>query len=89
MAGDNASKLDPGCLFYVSICITKILCTCVVLFFKVYCTTYVFLAHRKIVRQKTVFSTWDSIQPDAAPVDLDEEYPYVKFGCKIIYVELL
>uniref|UniRef100_A0A915JL16 PIPK domain-containing protein n=1 Tax=Romanomermis culicivorax TaxID=13658 RepID=A0A915JL16_ROMCU len=32
-------------------------------------------AQRKVVRQKTVFSTWESIQADAAPVDLDEEYP--------------
>ncbi|KRY68378.1 Phosphatidylinositol 4-phosphate 5-kinase type-1 alpha, partial [Trichinella pseudospiralis] len=30
---------------------------------------------RKVVRQKTVFSTWESIQADTVPVDLGDEYP--------------
>uniref|UniRef100_A0A5S6QE17 PIPK domain-containing protein n=1 Tax=Trichuris muris TaxID=70415 RepID=A0A5S6QE17_TRIMR len=30
---------------------------------------------RKVVRQKTVFSTWESIQTEAAPLDLGDEYP--------------
>ncbi|KHJ40786.1 1-phosphatidylinositol-4-phosphate 5-kinase [Trichuris suis] len=34
---------------------------------------------RKVVRQKTVFSTWESIQTEAAPLDLGDEYPYGEF----------
>ncbi|KRY35257.1 Phosphatidylinositol 4-phosphate 5-kinase type-1 alpha [Trichinella spiralis] len=30
---------------------------------------------RRVVRQKTVFSTWESIQADTVPVDLGDEYP--------------
>lgn len=43
---------------------------------------------RKVVRQKTKFSAWESIQAEALPVELGDEYPYAFLMIVVLHYSL-